>query len=126
LIFFLNSNYPSLHGGSRAGGLNSSYANKSHDSLNNSDGGNSLPATPRSGVKKGRANSPPRRAKSNENLKDSSQAKRSQPHVRAASGHGSAPHLNNIVNEATGSQSLNSSRRSKTDMSEYTDDSDEE
>lgn len=92
--------------GSR-GGLNSSY---------NSDGGNSLPTTPR-GAMKGKNNSP-QRAKSNENL-----SKRG-PQANMRNTHGSAPHLNNIVNEANAS--LNSSRRSKTDMSEYTDDSDEE
>lgn len=99
--------------------LNTSQKN-SYDSLYNDNGG-SLPTTP----KGSRANNSPRRAKSNENLKKSGQASRPSGQSNR-NVHGSAPHLSNIVNEATGNSSLNSSRRSKTDMSEYTDDSDDE
>lgn len=113
---FTQSNLNAVKGS--RGGLNSSYSKQSYDSLNNSDDGNSLPTTPR-GSKKGKNN--PQRAKSNENL---SRRGLQQQQANVRNTHGSAPHLNNIINEANAS--LNSSHRSKTDMSEYTDDSDEE
>lgn len=93
--------------------------NRSQNDSIYSDGGYSDGATPKNRQKS------PRRAKSNENLnKNAGQQNRGKntQNNRNSNMHGSAPHLNSIVSEA----SLNNSRRSKTDMSEYTDDSDEE
>ncbi len=96
---FTQSNFKDMRGSAK-GGLNTSQ------SLYNT--GDSFSTTSRSGTR----NTSPRRTRSNENLS------KGQKNNRA---HGSAPHLNN-------NDSLNNSRsnRSTRDLSEYTDDSDDE